>query len=766
MYLPARDPARLYDPRFEHDACGIGFVARVNGRDSHDILELALTALGRLEHRGAVADDARTGDGAGVLTQLPRRLLRRELAAKGIAIADTDLALAMLFLPTDPDQYATACTLVEAALTTHRLPLLCWREVPVDPDVLGERARRAMPAIRQVIVGRPQGMDDRTFERTLFLARKTMERSFRDAGLPAYVPSFSSRTVVYKGLLLGSHLADFYLDLRDPDFTTAIAVYHQRYSTNTFPTWERAQPFRMLSHNGEINTLQGNVNWMRAREQAITLPDDFLPGGAPPMRDLLPVIDESGSDSAMLDNTLELLVMAGRDIRHAAAMLVPEAWEKIPDIDPALRAFYQYHSCLMEPWDGPAALAFSDGTIVGTALDRNGLRPARYIVTDDGLVVSGSEVGAVPIAETRIVCKGKLGPGQMLAVDTAQGQIYTNSEVKALLAARRPYAEWLNQHLCYLPANLPTLPADTETDWQPLQMAFGYTSEELNVILKPMGMTGHEPVGSMGDDTPIPPLSQWELGRPLFHFFKQRFAEVTNPPIDPLREELVMSLSVGIGRRRSILLETPEHAHLLQLTSPILTDAQLQAIRTHPDPLLSSVTISLLFPANHISAESLLQTLDRICAEAATAVEQGAAIVILSDRGVDADHAALPILLATGAVHHHLIRTGLRSRVSLLVETGEAREVHHMAALIGYGAEAINPYLALVSVRRIALERDAVRQRAEHGVERDASDPPAFTLADEAEHHYIHALEKGLLKIMSKMGISTLDSKLLWCPNF
>ncbi len=758
MYLPARDPAQLYDPRFEHDACGVGFVARVNGRDSHDILELALTALSRLEHRGAVADDTRTGDGAGVLTQLPYRLLRRELAAVGVSVPDTDLALGMLFLPTDPDQCTNACSLVEQALAAHHLPLLRWREVPIDPDVLGERARRAMPTIRQIIVGRPQGLDDQAFERTIFLARKMMERLFRQASLPAYIPSFSSRTVVYKGLLLGSHLADFYIDLRDPDFTTAIAVYHQRYSTNTFPTWDRAQPFRMLAHNGEINTLQGNVNWMRAREQAITLPDDFLPSGAPSMSELLPVIDENGSDSAMLDNTLELLVMAGRDIRHATAMLVPEAWEKVPDIEPTLRAFYQYHSCLIEPWDGPAALAFSDGIIVGTALDRNGLRPARYIVTDDGLVVSGSEVGAVPIAETRIVCKGKLGPGQMLAVDTSSGKIYTDSEVKALLAQRRPYTEWLKDHLCYLPSNLPTPAAEHEEDLQPLQMAFGYTSEELNVILKPMGMTGHEPVGSMGDDTPIPPLSQLELGRPLFHFFKQRFAEVTNPPIDPLREELVMSLSVGIGRRRSILLETPEHAHLLQLTSPILTDAQLAAIRTHSDPLLRPVTISLLFSAQHINAESLLQALDRVCAEAATAVQEGAAIIILSDRGLDADHAALPILLATGAVHHHLIRTGLRSRVSLLVETGEAREVHHMATLIGYGAEAINPYLALLSVRRIALERDAVRQRAEHGVGHYTDDLRTSALAEEAEHHYIHALEKGLLKIMSKMGISTLDS--------
>ncbi|RMD75215.1 MAG: glutamate synthase subunit alpha, partial [Chloroflexi bacterium] len=384
-------------------------------------------ALGRLEHRGAVADDARTGDGAGVLTQLPRRLLQRELVAAGITVADADLALGMLFLPPDPDQCTKACSLVEQALTEHRLPLLRWRETPIDPDVLGERARKAMPTIRQIIVGRPQGLDDRAFERTIFLARKAMEKSFRQAGLPAYIPSFSSRTVVYKGLLLGSHLADFYLDLRDPDFTTALAVYHQRYSTNTFPTWDRAQPFRMLSHNGEITTLQGNVNWMRAREQAITLPDDFLPDGPPRMSELLPVIDENGSDSAMLDNTLELLVIAGRDIRHAVAMLVPEAWEKVSDIDPTLRAFYQYHACLIEPWDGPAALAFSDGTIVGTSLDRNGLRPARYLITDDGLVVSGSEVGVVPIPETRIVCKGKLGPGQMLAVDVAAGRIYTDS---------------------------------------------------------------------------------------------------------------------------------------------------------------------------------------------------------------------------------------------------------------------------------------------------------------------------------------------------
>jgi glutamate synthase domain-containing protein 2/glutamate synthase domain-containing protein 1/glutamate synthase domain-containing protein 3 len=759
MNFPAPSAHSLYDPRFEHDACGIGFVARIDGAASHSILAMALEALSNLEHRGAVADDAKTGDGAGVLTQIPRALLLRELAARGLQADPADLALGMFFLPTDTAGCAAAEALIAQALGERELSLLAWREVPIEPEALGERARAAMPCFRQAIIARPPGLDEVAFERKLFLARKAMEQAFSQHDLAAYVPSLSCRTVVYKGLLLGTNLAQFFCDLRDADFVTALAVYHQRYSTNTFPTWERAQPFRMLSHNGEINTVQGNANWMRAREAVLHLPADFIDSAVDGPSALSPALDERGSDSAMLDNALELLVLAGRDVRHALAMLVPDAWEKISDMSPALRAFYQYHACLVEPWDGPAALTFSDGRVVGTALDRNGLRPARYIVTDDGLVISGSEVGAVTVDEARIVHKGKLGPGQMIAVDTTSGRFFTDEEVKEYLAGIEPYERWVGRHLKGLKES--ALPAadlqPSALNLQPLQVAFGYSSEDLNVVLKPMSSTGQEPVGSMGDDTPAAVLSRLELGRTLFHYFKQRFAEVTNPPIDSLREDLVMSLSVALGRRRNLLEATPEHAHLMQLKSPILSDAQLAALRANDDPELMVATVAALCPAGL----SLAVAVEQLRAAAEAAVRDGASILIISDRGLDAEQAPIPALLAVSAVHHHLIRTGLRTLCSIVAETGEMREVHHLACLVGYGAEAVNPYLALASVRHLALEREALRQKAAAGEAvraTEAGDPRGLTLGEEAVQHFIHALEKGLLKIMSKMGISALDS--------
>ena len=761
MNLPAPTPTSLYDPRFEHDACGIGFVARIDGRPAHAILAMALEALCNLEHRGAVADDAKTGDGAGVLTQLPRNLLMRELQAQGVAANPADLALGMFFLPVAEAALRASCTIVAQAFRERGIALLAWRDVPVNVEALGERARAAMPHIRQAILTRPAGLTDEAFERTLYLARKAMEQSFTAQNLTAYVPSLSSRTVVYKGLLLGTNLADFYTDLRDPEYLTALTVYHQRYSTNTFPTWERAQPFRLLSHNGEINTVQGNANWMRARHSVLDLPADFLGNVVDGPAALFPVLDERGSDSTMLDNALELLVMTGRDVRHAMTMLVPEAWEKISDLSPALRAFYQYHACLVEPWDGPAALTFSDGRVVGTALDRNGLRPARFIVTDDGLVISGSEVGAVTIDETRIMRKGKLGPGQMIAVDTATGQFFTNAEVKAYLAGLQPFETWVGQHMQSLRDRGPdaqlngTDAALSTLNLQALQLAFGYTSEDLVVVMKPMGLTGHEPVGSMGDDTPAAVLSQLALGRPLFHFFKQRFAEVTNPPIDSLREDLVMSLSGAVGRRRNILAQTPEHAHLIQIKSPVLTDAQLAALRANGDPLVAVATVKALAPIG----QSLLAALDTLRAAAEAAVRAGAAVLVVSDKGVDAAHAPIPALLAVSAVHHHLIRTGLRTLCSLLAETGEVREVHHLACLVGYGAEALNPYLALASVRNLAIEREAIKHTGTNGTSaKGHGDPQMLALANAAERSFVQALEKGLLKTMSKMGISTLDS--------
>ena len=761
----------LYDPRFEHDACGIGFVARQTGGPTHEILTQALTAVGNMAHRGGVNADGRSGDGAGVLTQIPRAFFARELARREITYPVADLAVGMIFLPQDAAQQDQARRAIERGLAQHDLRLLGWRAVPVEAGALGAQARADRPVIEQALVGRrPGGRGSAAgYERTLYLARKTIEAHARAQQITGFaIPSLSSRTVVYKGLLVAPLLPRFYPDLRDPLFATAFAIFHQRYSTNTAPTWERTQPFHLLSHNGEINTLNGNVTWMRAREAAWRqaaagnwedAERDVPPGPALAARlaHFGPIVDTTGSDSAMLDNVLELLVRGGRDIRHALAMLVPEAWERVPDIPPAWRAFYQYHAGLMEPWDGPAALAFSDGEVVGLALDRNGLRPARYLLTDDGLVVCGSEVGAVPVDEARIVRKGKLGPGQMIAVDLRTGEFAENTRIKDDLAARQPYATWVAAQRRTLPA-VPG--ASTEAEDAPsspaaplpvLQRAFGYTSEELTVILKPMGADGQEPVGSMGDDTPVAVFS--DHPRLLYNYFKQRFAEVTNPPIDPLREALVMSLAIALGPRGELLDEAPGHAHLLWLDGPVLTDAQLAALRRHPDAAFACTTLAATFPVAE-GPDGLVAALDRLTDQAAAAVAAGHTILVLSDRGLDAHQAPIPMLLALGAIHQHLIGRGERSRVSLVVESGEPREVHHLACLIGMGAEAVNPYLALASARSLAVERAEVQRKGAAPAE--ATDAHSLALA--AETQYVHALEKGLLKIMSKMGIATLDS--------
>jgi glutamate synthase (ferredoxin) len=748
----------LYNPQFEHDACGIGFVTRIDGTPSHDILTMALQAVANLEHRGAVAADAKSGDGAGVLTQIPRAFLLRELQKQGITVNAETLALGMLFLSHDEQIFQQSQKLIKNVLQERGIPVLAWRAVPFKAEAIGEYARSTLPKICQIILECPGGMDEETFEVELYIARKQIERAAAQQQLKLYIPSLSARTVVYKGMLTGSQVREFYPDLQDPTYITSIAVYHQRYSTNTFPSWELAQPFRMLSHNGEINTVYGNEAWMRARESTLRFPGhDDLP---------LPIIDSSSSDSGRLDNVLELLVEAGRDIRHAMAMLTPEAWEKIPDLDPAWRAFYQYHSCLMEPWDGPAALTFSDGRVVGMTLDRNGLRPARYLVTDDGLVISASEMGALVIDDARIVHKGKLGPGQMIAVDTREGRLYTNEEIKDWLSKLQPYDVWTKQNLRLLEEevkkHLPTMELEpapgSDISLTALQMAFGYTSEDLNVVIKPMFRDGQEPVGSMGDDTPIAVLSQLELGRPFFHYFKQRFAEVTNPPIDSLREEQVMSLSIALGQRYNILEETPEHTHLLRLNSPVLNDVQLAAIRHLDDATFSVDSISVLM---HVG-EDLQSALKRIRSESEDAANRGINILILSDRGVDEGHLAVPMMMAISTVHHHLVQGGLRSRLSLLAESAEVREVHHLACLIGYGAEAVNPYLALAVVREMAADMREVANRTAGRASTEPSQPDenplSWTIVQEAEQHFIHALDKGLLKIMSKMGISTIDS--------
>jgi glutamate synthase domain-containing protein 1 len=709
----------------ERDACGVGFVADVWGRRCHHVLSHALAAVARMHHRGAVAADGRTGDGAGVLTQLPYEILRRDL---GLTSPPDRLAAGMLFLPRCGTDRRRAVVLVEQALAAGGLSPVGWRPVPTDPDALGDHARATRPEVAQVVVERPAGLDPDAFERLLYLCRRRLERRARQEGVDLYVASLSGRTMVCKALLSSPALPAFYPDLTDPAYTTALAVFHQRYSTNTFPSWRLAQPFRVLAHNGEINTLTGNVLWTRAREAALR---SALWGDA--VADLRPVIQEGGSDSAMLDNVAELLARSGRSLPHALAMLVPQAWEDVADIDPQVRAWYAFHACLTEPWDGPAALAFSDGTVVGGALDRNGLRPARYLVTRQGLVVLASEAGVLDVPPEEVVEKGRLGPGQMLVVDTRRATVVRDADVKRELARARPYGEWVRRHMVRLPARPPSAADTLDADGVPLlvrQHIFGYTAEEVERILRPMVREGKDPVFSMGDDTPPAVLAQ--RPRLLYQYFKQRFAQVTNPPIDPLRERAVMSLSVLVGPRPSLLEETPGHARLLRLPGPILLPDDLRWIRERgPFPVR---VLQARFPVGRGGGglHEALQALEEAAAEAAAAGE----VVLLRDVDVAAGWAPIPMLLAVAAVHHGLIRRGLRMGTSILVETAEAREVHHLACLVGYGASAVCPVLALHTL---------------------AADPQLPGTTAERWAAYRAALEAGLLKVMSKMGISTLS---------
>jgi len=747
----------LYRPEFEHAACGIGFIARTTGIPDHAIVELALEAVGCMEHRSGIDADGLSGDGAGILTHIPHQILAAEidnLPNPG------DYALGMFFIP--PDYDAAATDLIQNVLTqtldneqspTAESSQLQWRDVPTNPDVLGATARRTCPLIKQLIVRRPAHIQaGAAFERQLYLARRRLDTAAAQAGLDGfYVVSLSAQTVVYKGLMLSPYLGDFYLDLTDPRFETAMALVHARYSTNTTSSWQRAQPFRMLAHNGEINTLQGNVNWMQARESVIASPhwqDDPA--------DMGPVIDMSGSDSGKLDNVLELLVNGGRDIHHSVAMLAPEAWENLLDIHPDRHAFYRYHAALMEPWDGPAAVVFTDGRKVGATLDRNGLRPMRFLTTDTNLVVAMSEAGAVTVDEGSILTKGRLGPGQMVLVDLDRQLFLTNDQVKGELARRPQYLEWVKG---FKPLATETRPAqitvgqngyhqngyhaetpkvNTTSQWlSRLQAAFGYTNEEMTVIMRPMAADGKEPTGSMGDDVPLAVMSP--KPRPLFHYFKQRFAQVTNPPIDPLRETFVMSLTTRLGARPNLLEESAKHANMIELASPVLTDADLAKLKGLGDPRFRHHIIPTRYPVEQ-EVDGLRRALKRLCTMAERAIENGNTLLILSDLGIDERHAPIPSLLAVGAVHHYLVRQGKRMQVSLVVETGEVREVHHLACLIGFGANAVNPYLALATI--------------EGQVEANKIKLDVAT----AKLNFVRALEAGLLKIMSKMGISTVES--------
>jgi glutamate synthase domain-containing protein 2/glutamate synthase domain-containing protein 1/glutamate synthase domain-containing protein 3 len=689
-------PTMLYDPTLERDACGIGFVADARGRASREILDVALEALRRVRHRGAVSADRRTGDGAGVLLPIASALLPAPWCG-----------LAMAFLWDD-----TARDAIEQACRAEGIEPAGWRPVPVDTNLLGETAFASAPRIEQLVLLRPSGIALQEAERRAYWARRRAER------VPAaYVCSLSFQTVTYKALCAADQLAEFYPDLLDPAIEVPFAVFHQRFSTNTTPSWERAQPFRLLCHNGEINAIQGNVNWMRAREGRLGSTDDAL---------LAPVVDQTGSDSAMLDNALELLVRNGRDVRHAAAMLVPEAWEGNPELDEGVRAFYRYHACLVEPWDGPAGLVFTDGRVVGAALDRNGLRPIRVAIAEDGLVVCSSEAGTVDL-DGRRVRRGKLGPGQMLAVDPAGAGVETDAEIKRRLAARHPYGRWVRRSLVHVEEGEPVPPP--AEDLTPRQAAAGYTREELSVLLRPAAGTGHEPVSSMGDDTALPPLAG--RPRPLYSYLRQRFAQVTNPPIDHLRERSVMSLRTLLGARAQLFSKGPEGGRPIELDSFFVFPSTLA--RLGPLPL----------DATFVEGESLEAACDRLGSEAEAAVRGGAALLLVTDSAAGPTRVAVPALLAVGAVHHRLVSAALRSRASILVESDEPRESHHFACLLGYGGDAICPRLALETAAALAESDKLGRDRP----------TPAHS-----QLRFQEAVEDGVLKIMSKMGISDVAS--------
>ncbi|MCI0706229.1 MAG: glutamate synthase large subunit [Ignavibacteriae bacterium] len=727
----------LYDPRFEHDACGTGFVARISGEKSHDIVTKAIQSVCNLTHRGAVAADTQTGDGAGILTQLPTKFFLHDVSGLAEKLeSEQDLGVGMIFMPgNDDDAYSLCRALVEHVVSSRGLGFLGWRSVPVDLTVIGDSAALSAPKVQQVFVRKPRHVSEAEFECILYLCRKEIEKHILKTDVKNfYVCSFSCRTVIYKGLMIATALDKFYPDLRDRLFESAFAMYHQRYSTNTFPTWSLAQPFRMLAHNGEINTIQGNRVWTRAREAEIA--SEFW---GDDIKMLKPLIQPDGSDSANLDNALEALTLSRRNVLHSMMMLVPEAWRSRTDINQRVKDFYNYHECFSEPWDGPAALVFSDGKIVGATLDRNGLRPARYKVTADGLVVLGSEVGALKLEDSAVVEKGRLGPGQMIAVDTERGVLLKDLEIKNEIAAQRPYSEWVKQiYRMPLAEKSRVERAARGVELVREQLCFGYSSEELTLLLKPMAEAAKEPVGSMGDDAPLAVLSK--LPKLLPSYFRQQFAQVTNPPIDPIRERLVMSLTSKLGYRRNWFGEGPEHAKQVELASPILLEEELERLRTLEDPAFLSTTLKALFSVRE-GEDGLEHALQGLCTGAERAADEGKFLVVLSDRGVNDELAPIPILLAVGAVHNHLVRQNKRLKLSVVAETGEPREVHHIATLVGYGANAVNPYLACETIRAM-MEAGELKN----------------VTVDEALRNFRSALEQGILKVISKMGISLLGS--------
>jgi len=747
--MPGLPPAQgLYDPAHEHDACGVGFVVHVKGQRSHSIVEQALKVLINLLHRGACGCEANTGDGAGILIQMPDRFLRREASRLGFTLPpERHYGAGLVFLPKDPAWRARIEARFEEIIVEEGQQVLGWRDVPTDDSSVGPSAVAVEPCFRQLFIGRGPAFDglrastetDLRFERKLYVIRKRIEHAVDGMGLPDrssfYVPSLSSKTIIYKGMLTATQIAPMFPDLADPDVESALALVHQRFSTNTFPSWPLAHPYRFIAHNGEINTLRGNINWMKAREAL--LESDVL---GEDLKKVLPIIREGGSDTATFDNVLEFLVMAGRSLPHAVLMMIPEPWQNHEGMTEELRAFYEYHSSLMEPWDGPASIAFTDGTVIGAVLDRNGLRPSRYWVTKDDLVIMASEVGVLDIAPENIVVKERLHPGRIFLVDTEQGRIIADEEIKSDLALARPYEDWLRENLIAIedvpPA--PYLPPPDHDTVVRRQRAFGYTQEDLRIVLGPMATGAEEPIGSMGTDTPLAVLS--ERPRLLYDYFKQLFAQVTNPPLDAIREELVTSMASTIGPERNLLKPEPESCRQIGIPDPVIDNDQMAKIRHIQTTGFRSITLQMLYRPEEGGA-GLATALEQLCLQASQAVKAGHNILILSDRGVSRELAPIPSLLATAGVHHHLVREGARTRCALVLESGDAREVHHVALLIGYGAGAVNPYLAFESLD------DLIRQ----GALQDITHARAVS-------RYIKGLNKGILKVMSKMGISTLQS--------
>ena len=732
----------LYDPQWEHDACGIGAIVNISGQRNHAIVEYGQQVLSNLMHRGAAGSDESTGDGAGILLQIPHELLMAEVDRLGFTLPDREhYGVGLLFLPQDSQVRRRCEETVEWGVATSELELLGWRDVPTDDSTLGDLGKASQPVVRQVFIG-GGGRTGEDLERRLYVVRKRIERRAQtELGISPddfYVPSMSCRTIVYKGMFLAPQLFAYYPDLTDERFVTALAIVHQRYSTNTFPSWRLAQPFRMIAHNGEINTLRGNANRLQGYENTMVCPaltDD--------MSELFPILQPGGSDSACFDNAMELLVRAGRSAPHSLMMMIPEAFGPCYHISTDKRAFYEYHAAIQEPWDGPAAMVFTDGRLVGGTLDRNGLRPCRYVVTNDGLVVLSSEVGVVDFPPEQVLRKGRLRPGHMFLVDTEEGRIIADSEIKGKIARSKPYRRWLDENRIELRGlfqpSEPT-PLDEKTLAQRLR-TFGYTREEFQMLLAPMAASHQEALGSMGNDTPLAVLS--DRPKLLFNYFKQLFAQVTNPPIDPLREGLVMSLMTFTGKQRNLLDETPEHCRQLKLPHPILTNDDVERLRSVQREDFKVVTIPALFDADDSDPEGALKrALDRLVSDAKAAIAEGASLLILSDRDVSPERAPIPCLLATAAIHQGLLKQRLRSEVGIVVESGEPREVMHFCMLCGYGAKAINPYLAFEAIQKLHADGNLPREET------------VGTLID----HYITAIKKGILKTMSRMGISTLRS--------